>query len=86
MTLSEFKRVYRLADLLLGHEMSLGESGEYEQAQEGLIGFGLGRKYATARQAAIIYNAQTLFFSGVRDALAMESTRADMLRNVTLID
>lgn len=86
MTQNEFKRVFRIAESLVNCETSLGEQGEYEQAQIALIGYGVEKRLATARQCAIIFNAQTIFFNGLRSSTEALENRDLMLSNISLID
>jgi len=85
MTSNEFKTVLRLAEAMARYPAEFIPY-EYEQAQIALIGYGLERKTATKREAAIILNAQTIMLNGIRDHEALETERRAYLRNVTLLD
>jgi hypothetical protein len=80
MTARDFNRAFKLAET--HPELS---KAERDEAFNTLLGFALGRKFATILQIAYVINYQTVMMNGARDMAELVETRLALIRNVTLL-
>ena len=82
MTEVEFKKVFKLAEIRdYPHTDACRE-----QALNALAGCAYEKKICTKKQAAYVFNYQTIMLNGERDQQAVEETYYYYKKNVKIID